>query len=117
MAEVNCKVNVNKPAKPQALAFINELKAILPIERTRMHLRVTCGNGAEQAEFLLKQLSDKFASQFQISSQKPLESAIVLELRADPALFREINTIVKQEKDELFKDVTVEIVDAQDTFE
>jgi hypothetical protein len=41
----------------------------------------------------------------------------VLELRADPALFREINTIVKQEKDELFKDVTVEIVDAQDTEE
>ena len=33
------------------------------------------------------------------------------------ALFREINTIVKQEKDELFKDVTVEIVDAQDTEE
>ena len=33
MTETNCKVNGNKPAKPQALAFINDLKKVIPIER------------------------------------------------------------------------------------
>jgi ribosome maturation protein Sdo1 len=47
MSEVNCKVNVNKSGKPQAMAFIPELKKVLPIERTRMNLRVTCSNGLD----------------------------------------------------------------------
>lgn len=49
MIEVNCKVNVSKSAKPQAMAFVGELKKVLPIERARMHLRVTCPQGIDQA--------------------------------------------------------------------
>ena len=48
MVEANVKVNPNKSAKPQALAIINELKSILPIKRSNMHLKVTFISGEQQ---------------------------------------------------------------------
>ena len=41
MNELNCKVNTSKQAKPQALAILGELKKLLPIERAKMHLRLS----------------------------------------------------------------------------
>lgn len=63
MSEANCKINGNKSAKPQALAFINDLKKVIPIERSRMQLRITLQD-AEQADRLLQTLTDKFDGQF-----------------------------------------------------
>ena len=67
MTEANCKVNGNKPAKPQALAFITELKKVIPIERQRMQLRITFKD-VQQSEKLLEILNDKFVGQFQVGS-------------------------------------------------
>jgi ribosome maturation protein Sdo1 len=69
MNEVNCKVNGNKPAKPQALAFIPELKKVIPIERSRMQLRITFTD-SEQALKLLEVLNSKFSSQFSMTSNR-----------------------------------------------
>ena len=67
MTEANCKVNGNKPAKPQALAFITELKKVIPIERQRMQLRITFKD-VQQSEKLLEILNDKFVGQFHVGS-------------------------------------------------
>lgn len=72
MSEVNCKINANKAAKPQAMAFINDLKKVLPIERAKMHLRVSFLSG-EQSESLLKWLADSFANQYTLVSEKTHE--------------------------------------------
>ena len=96
MTEVNCKVNGNKPAKPQALAFIPELKKVIPIERSRMQLRITFRD-AEQSTKLLEILNIRFTSQFSVTSNKMNKenTVCVVELNADPALFREISQIIK----------------------
>lgn len=95
MNEVNCKINPSKTAKPQAIGFINDLKKVLPIDRTRMHLRVTCPAGAEQAETIHKWLTNNHANQFKIENQSQKESAVVLVISIEPALFREISNVVK----------------------
>jgi len=41
MNEINCKVVLNKAAKQQGLAIIQDLKRVLPIERARMHIKIT----------------------------------------------------------------------------
>ena len=41
MNEINCKVVHTKNAKQQALPILTELKRVLPIERARMHVKVT----------------------------------------------------------------------------
>ena len=41
MKEINCKVVHTKNAKQQALPILTELKRVLPIERARMHVKVT----------------------------------------------------------------------------
>ena len=116
MSEVNCKINSSKSAKPQALAFINELKKVLPIERTRMHLRITCKN-VEQFEHLHKWLQENFNNQYTITSEKTKDDAFEVLMSIEPALFREISNLVKQEKvvtaeKEPYLDITIEIVDA-----
>ena len=55
MTEIKCKVDHTKPAKPQALKLLNDLKAVLPIERARMHVKVTF-KSQEQSEAFLKSL-------------------------------------------------------------
>jgi ribosome maturation protein Sdo1 len=112
MTEVNCKVNGNKPAKPQALAFITDLKKVIPIERSRMQLRITFRD-AEQSEKLLSSLTGKFDGQFTVNSnkQKPDSAICLLDMSVDPALFREISQLTKQDK-ESFADVTLEIMDS-----
>jgi hypothetical protein len=62
----------------------------------------------------LEVLSSKFSSQFSVISTKQREDSpvYVVDLNADPALFREISQITKQEK-EVYSDVTLEIMDSQ----
>ena len=108
MNEVNCKINANKAAKPQAMAFINDLKKVLPIERAKMHLRLSFLTG-EQAECLLKWLADNFANQYTIVSEKTLDQKVVVELQIDPALFREISNETKSKKD-VYSGVTIEMI-------
>jgi ribosome maturation protein SDO1 len=61
MVEANCKLNPNKAAKPQALAFVNELKVVLPIKRASMHLKISFVNALQQAKLTknLLQLNEK----------------------------------------------------------
>lgn len=108
MSEVNCKINSSKSAKPQALAFINDLKKVLPIERSRMHLRITCKDEG-QFESMHKWLASSYANQFEISAEKAKGDLYEVLITIEPALFREISNLVKGEKD-LYEDVTVEIV-------
>lgn len=110
MTEVNCKVNTNKAAKPQAMGFLNDLKKVLPIERVRMHLRISF-EGQEQAETMHKWLQEKFTSQFTITSEKAVDEKVVYEMSIDPSLFREISNLIKSEKD-VYQGVTVEIIDS-----
>lgn len=44
MNELNFKINPNKAAKPQALALLGELKKVLPIERAKMLLSISCSD-------------------------------------------------------------------------
>ena len=78
-----------------------------------MQLRITFRD-AEQSQKLLEVLSSKFSSQFSVISTKQREDSpvYVVDLNADPALFREISQITKQEK-EVYSDVTLEIMDSQ----
>jgi hypothetical protein len=78
-----------------------------------MQLRITFRD-AEQSQKLLEVLSSKFGSQFSVISTKQREDSpvCVVDLNADPALFREISQITKQEK-EVYSDVTLEIMDSQ----
>lgn len=41
MNEINSKVVLNKAPKQQGLQLIQDLKRVLPIERARMHIKVT----------------------------------------------------------------------------
>lgn len=99
MEECHCKINPQKTAKPQAIGFINELKKVLPIERTKMRLRITCGQGAEQAEELRKWFSDNHKDQHVVHSEKPEDSAVVLEVSIEPALYRALSDLTKQNKE------------------
>ena len=101
MNELNCKVNSNKQAKPQALGFLTELKKVLPIERAKMGLRITASQ--EQQKALLDSLTGK---DWKITSET--DSALVL--LVDPSLFREFSTLIKGDK-ALFKDVALEIIE------
>ena len=113
MTEVNCKVNTNKAAKPQAMGFLGDLKKVLPIERVRMHLRISFG-GQDQAQTMHKWLQEKFLSQFTMMSEKAVDEKVVFEMSIDPALFREISNLIKSEKD-VYQGVTVEIIDSSQT--
>jgi ribosome maturation protein SDO1 len=65
MTELNFKVNSSKSAKPQALSLLTELKKLLPIERAKMHLKISVSG--EPREELLKVLTDKFGGQFTVT--------------------------------------------------
>ena len=41
MNEINCRIVLNKAVKAQGLPIIEDLKQVLPIERARMHIKVT----------------------------------------------------------------------------
>jgi ribosome maturation protein Sdo1 len=69
MEECHCKINPQKTAKPQAIGFINELKKVLPIDRQKMRLKITCGLGSSQCESLRKWLADNHTSQHVIHSE------------------------------------------------
>jgi len=63
MKELNCNVVQNKSAKGQAIPILNAIKAVLPIERARMFLKVTC-TSANQAEAFQKALQEGHADAF-----------------------------------------------------
>ena len=111
MTETNCKINPNKSAKPQALQFINDLKAVLPIKRSSMHLKVTFASAKQQAALTLSLLS---LNEKEVSVSKAVSEGDVYQTfyTIDPSLFREINTLVKVDGQDDYKEVTIEIVDA-----
>ena len=92
------KINANKAAKPQATAIINQLKEILPIERARMHIKVTFKN-LEQAELLQKLLMEKYENQFTVVDEKKDEEGEGMQLifAIDPSLFKVVNDITKSD--------------------
>lgn len=113
MNQLNVKINANKQAKPQATQIINQLKEVLPIERARMHLKVTFDN-LGQAEALQKLLAEKHENQFTVVEEKKDEEgeSVQLVLAVEPSLFKAVSDITKADQT-FYKDVIVEIQDAK----
>ena len=90
------KVNANKSAKPQATAIIGQLKEILPIERARMHIKITF-KSLEQAEVLQKLLMERHEKQFTVVDEKKDEEGegAQLILAIDPSLFKVVSDVTK----------------------
>ena len=66
MKEVNVKINLQKPTKVQGLQIINELKKVIPIERAKMHVKVTFKT-LEQLETLIKSLTESNENDFKLN--------------------------------------------------
>ena len=111
MAEAGCKLIPTQSAKKQALEFIRELQAVLPIERAKMRLRVSFER-VDQWDRLQASLQEGHAEDFAV--ERVTERFV--EITIQPALYREVNTIVKQDK-EFYSGVSIEIQDHQQTLE
>ena len=68
MKEANVKVNLQKPAKVQGLQMLGDLKKILPLEREKMHVKITFKT-QEQVDCLLKNLLETNPDEFKETSQ------------------------------------------------
>jgi ribosome maturation protein SDO1 len=108
MNEANCNINPTQNSKKQALEFIKELQKVIPIERSRMKIKVTFDNQL-QREKLEEALSSGHTPGEDFSIEKVSER--FMELTIQPHLFRDINMVVKNDK-ELFTNVSIEIQDA-----
>ena len=107
MVEVNCKLNPTQSAKKQALDFIKDLQKVIPIDRAKMRLKIGFDN-EEQQKRLEAQLRAGHPSAEEFTVERIAEK--FMELQIQPSLFREINNIVKQDK-EFYANVCIEISD------
>ena len=111
MNEINCKVVLNKAAKQQGLGIIQNLKAVLPIERSRMHIKVTFISN-EQEESFLKMLQEGYNDQFKVDLERTLDSGSAEAfLTIEKSLYRVVQDTVKKDP-QLYERVAVEIQDA-----
>ena len=97
MNEINCKVVLNKAAKQQGLAIIQDLKSVLPIDRARMHIKVTFIS-ASQSEAFLKQLQEGYADQHTADFERQLDSgAVEAYLTIEKNLYRVVQDTIKKD--------------------
>lgn len=106
MQEVNCKINPTQSAKKQALDFIKDLQAVIPIERARMRLKIIFDN-PDQPERLQEELKEQGHKVGEDYTVENLAEKF-MELQIQPHMFREISDLVKRDKD-FYKDVGIEI--------
>lgn len=114
MKELNCKFDIKKNTKPQALAIINEIKSVLPIQRARMHIRLKFTSN-DQAEMLLKSLSESHSDEFKMDLQTVQEESTLCYLTIEKSMYRVVQDTLKKGK-KAYSKVEVEILDKQ-TFE
>jgi len=98
MNEVNCKVVLNKAAKQQGLAIIADLKRVLPIERARMHIKVTFVS-ADQSEAFLKKLQEGHAADHVVDLERQADGGVVEAfLTIEKSLYRVVQDTVKNDR-------------------
>lgn len=109
MNEANCNINPTQNSKKQALDFIKDLQKVIPIERAKMRLKVSFENPPQQ-----EKLQETLNAQHKLGDDFNIERVTekFMELMIQPHLFREINNIVKNDKD-FYNGVHVEIEDQQ----
>ena len=109
MKEVNCNVVHNKTAKQQAIPILNAIKAVLPIERARMNLKVTC-TSANQAEAFRKSLSQEHTESITFDFEKTKDTGVEVYLTIEKSIYRFVQDLLKKER-ELYANVSVELLD------
>lgn len=110
MKEINCKVDHTRTAKQQALKIVGDLKRVLPIERARMHIKVSC-NTSEQSEAFLKNLQENHADSHTLNLERTAGAVTEVYLTIEKSLYRVVQDIMKNERD-FYSNVSVEIQDA-----
>ena len=107
MNEINCKVVLNKAAKQQGLTIIEALKAVLPIERAPMHVKITFLN-SEQSETFLKMLAEGHNEAHKVDMERQSDAGVEAFLTIEKFLYKVIQDTLKKDKN-TFAQVAVEI--------
>ena len=99
MKEANCKVVHTKTAKQQALTILVELKRVIPIERARMHIKVTFQTG-DQSEAFLKIMQEGHANDHTMDLERQLESSVEVFMTIEKSMYRIVQDTLKKNRNE-----------------
>ncbi|CAD1478023.1 unnamed protein product [Heterotrigona itama] len=92
MKDIHFSVKPNRNAKQQALDVIPQLKAIMPLERTQMRLKVSV------SEKEAKKLKDKIIKLVtKLETEEWDNGTLNLVCLIDPGYYREINELIRSE--------------------